>query len=129
MSTAQDRRRLSGRSAVSNGKRLFASNAGIDYRTLAARRFKDLVRSYSETYDVVTEADQSLVRTAASLAFKGEQMQEALVRGENVESDEIVKNAGQLHRILAGLKRRAAAGADARSPSLQDHITVPEEGE
>jgi hypothetical protein len=49
MPPVNDRARLSGRSAVSNGTLLFLQKTGIDYRTLTVRRFKDLIRSCSET--------------------------------------------------------------------------------
>jgi hypothetical protein len=126
MATVHERQRLSGRSAVTNGTRLFLSSAGIDYRSLAARRFRDLIHSYEADFEVVTEADQSLVRTAAMLTIKGEQMQAALVRGENVESDEIVRNAGQLRRILGDLRRKSEA-AQTASPSLLEHLAAANE--
>jgi len=60
MPPVNDRARLSGRSAVSNGTRLFLQKTGIDYRTLTVRRLKDLIRSCSEDYEVTTEGDQAL---------------------------------------------------------------------
>src|SRR4051812_37277951 len=101
MPPVNDRARLSGRSAVSNGTRLFLEETGIDYRTLTIRRFKDLIRTYSDDYEITTEADQSLVRMAAALALKAEQMQAALVRGEPVDSDKLNRLTGTLHRALA----------------------------
>jgi hypothetical protein len=59
------------RSRVSNGTLLLQ---GIDGRSASARRFRDLIRSYSEDFDVVSEADETLVRTAAMLTLALEGM-------------------------------------------------------
>jgi hypothetical protein len=64
------------RAAVSNGSRLHAK--GIDGRTRDARRFRDLVDSFSASRggeSALSEADKALVRTAAALAVKAERMQ------------------------------------------------------
>src|SRR4051812_22053865 len=108
MPAVNDRARLSGRSAVSNGTRLFLEESGIDYRTLTVRRFKDLIRAYTDEYEITTEGDQSLVRMAAALALRAEQMQAALVRGEHVDSDELNRLTGTLRRALGDLKRRSS---------------------
>jgi hypothetical protein len=49
------------RSRVSNGTLLLQ---GIDGRSAPARRFRDLIHSYLEDFDVVSEADETLIRTA-----------------------------------------------------------------
>jgi hypothetical protein len=78
---------------VSNGTLLLQ---GIDGRSASARRFRDLIRSYLEDFDVVSEADETLIRTAAMLTLGLEGMTAAMVRGERAEGDDVVRMAGQL---------------------------------
>lgn len=122
MAQANERARLSGRSAVSNGTRLFLQKRGIDYRTLTVRRFKDLIRAYSEEYEVVSEADTSLIRMAAGLTLKSEQLQAAMVRGEHVKEDDLIRLTGTTHRVLSTLKRRANASAPPAPLSFAEQL-------
>ena len=66
------------RSRVSNGTLLLQ---GIDGRSASARRFRDLIRSYGEDFDVASEADETLIRTAAMLTLRCEGMTAAMLRG------------------------------------------------
>src|SRR3954466_9921248 len=93
-----------GRSRVTNGTRLFLASAGVDYRSPKARRFKDLVDAYQREFEVTTESDMNLVRDAAGLTLKCEEMQAAQIRGENIASDEIVRMSGARRRVLSELK-------------------------
>ena len=105
------------RSRVSNETLLLE---GIDGRSAPARRFRDLIRAYEEEFDVASEADKTLIRSAEFLRLKLEAMQAAQVRGENVDSDEIVRMSGELCRVLGDLKRKAQAQAPT-ALSLHDH--------
>jgi hypothetical protein len=115
--------RATTRSKVSNGTRLFAN---ADGRSTSARRFRDLVRSFESEFDGnLREADRSLIRQAATLLLKSEQMQEAVVRGEPVDSDALIRMASTAKRVLAAIsaksdKRQAASGHDA----LAAHIAA-----
>ena len=79
---------------------------------MTVRRFKDLIRAYSEEYEVQCKADQSLVRMAAGLTLKAEEMQAALVRGEHVSNDESLPHPprpeapGAGHRTARSLHSR-----------------------
>jgi hypothetical protein len=62
---------------------LFGGDLGMAPRILASRRFRDLMRGHEEEFGNLTVGDQSLIRTAALLALKCEEMQSAVVRGES----------------------------------------------
>ena len=88
------------RSRVSNGTLLLQ---GIDGRSASARRFRDLIRSYGEDFDVASEADETLIRTAAMLTLRCEGMTAAMLRGERTEGDDIVRMPG----LLVSLRYRS----------------------
>ncbi len=91
--------------AVSNGSRLHAK--GIDGRTRDARRFRDLVASFSDGEADLSEADKALVRNAAALAVKAERMQAAIVKGEDVDLEGLTRLSNCVSRVLSqlGVKR------------------------
>jgi hypothetical protein len=97
--------------------------AGIDGRSPSARRFRDLVRGYEAEFVVASERDRSMINMAATLALKLDEMQEAQLRGQSVDAGELTRLAGQLRRVLAELKQKAAA-AVAPPLSLLDHIAA-----
>ena len=111
-----------GRSRVTNGTRLFLAAAEIDYRSPKARRFRDLIDAYQREFEVVNESDMNLVRDAAQLTLKCEEMQAAQVRGEHIASDEIVRMSGARRRVLSDLKRRSPNDGTPATPSLHDHL-------
>jgi hypothetical protein len=109
------------RSAVTNGSRLHAK--GIDGRTRDARRFRDLVTSFSESLGgeaALSEADKTLVRNAAALAVKAERMQAAIVKGDDVDLEGLTRLSNCVSRVLGqlGIKRQAH---DA-TPSLHEYL-------
>jgi hypothetical protein len=107
------------RSRVTNGTRLLV---GVDGRSTQARRFRDLMHAYKDQFDSAT-ADRNLVRQAALLALKREQLQAAVVRGEPVGTDTLTNLAG---RTLADLRRKtqAAAASAPAQPSVIEHIAA-----
>jgi hypothetical protein len=84
------------RSRATNGTRLLT---GVDGRSRAARRFRDLIRSYEAEFNISSESDKTMIRTAAMLALKAEEMQAAVVRGERTDGDDIVPMAGSVRRV------------------------------
>jgi hypothetical protein len=105
------------RSAISNGSRILE---GVDGRSASARRFKDLVENFSRDLggvDRLSEAEQSLIRQAASLTMRGEQLQAAIVRGEAVDPDELIRLSNTARRCLEGIQRR-----EQPKPSLAEHL-------
>jgi hypothetical protein len=100
------RTRARGRSAISNGRRLLD---GVDHRSAQARRFRDLVNAFAANFGGVaalTEGERVLVRQAAACALRAEQLQAALVKGDPVEPDELIRLANTSRRMLASIAAR-----------------------
>jgi hypothetical protein len=111
--------RATTRSKASNGTRLFANTDG---RSSSARRFRDLVQSFEAEFEGdLCEADRSLIRQAATLLLKSEQMQEMVVRGEPVDSDALIRMASTAKRVLAAISAKSAKRKPAR-PSFSEYI-------
>jgi hypothetical protein len=98
--------------------------AGIDARSPNARRFRGLVRAYETEFESTSEPDRSMTNMAVTL--KLEEMQEAQLRGQSVDAGELTRLAGQLHRVLAKLKPKAAATITPPL-SILDHIAARHE--
>jgi hypothetical protein len=78
---------------------------GVDGRTVGAVRFKRLVNSISADLGgmaALSEAERGLVRQAASLIMRAEQLQSAIARGEQVDPDELIRLTNTVRRTLAG---------------------------
>jgi hypothetical protein len=98
-------RPLTARSRVTNGKPF----DGVDGRSANARRFRDLIDAFSRDLggmSQLSEADRSLVRQAATLTVRSEQLQAAIVRGEPVDPDELIRLTNTARRTLAGIRRK-----------------------
>jgi hypothetical protein len=101
-------RPLTARSRVTNGKRTIE---GIDGRSAGARRFRDLMESFASDLGglrSLNEAERSLIKQAASVTIRAEQLQAAIVRGEAVNPDELIRLSNTSRRLLASIRRRAA---------------------
>lgn len=110
-------RSLTNRSRVTNGTRLLE---GIDGRTPGARRFRDLIDSFASDLggaQDLSEAERALVKQAASVTIRAEQLQAAIVRGEAVDPDELIRLSNTSRRLLASIRRRAAP-----KPTLTDYL-------
>jgi hypothetical protein len=100
--------RPTNRSAISNRSRLLP---GIDGRSATARRFRDICISYeTEIGGNVTEVERDLVRQAAGLTLRAEQLQAAIVRGEAVDNDELIRLSRTL-KMSAYRSRSEVIGA------------------
>jgi hypothetical protein len=108
-----------GRSRLTNGR----LPAGVDGRSPQARRWRDLVRSYEQEFEVASELDRSMISMAATLALTLEGMQATQLRGEAVDAGELTRLAGQLRRVLSELRRKAETSAPAPI-SILDHIAA-----
>lgn len=95
------------RSAVTNGSRLLD---GIDGRSAAARRFRDLVQAFETEIggEQPSELERGLIRQAAALALRAEQLQAAIVRGEAVDDDHLIRLSGEARRLVDVLKAKTA---------------------
>lgn len=93
-------------SAVSNGTRMLD---GVDGRSSSARRFRDLMLSFGGELggiENLTEGERSLVRQAATITIRAEQLQAAIVRGEAVNPDELIRLSNTARRTLASIAPR-----------------------
>ena len=97
------------RSAVSNGTRLLV---GVDGRSALARRFRDLIAELTAEAggrEGLSAAECSAIRQAAAMMLRAEQVQAAIVKGEFVDNDELIRLSGEARRVLAALRKRADA--------------------
>lgn len=107
------------RSAVTNGSKLLV---GIDGRSPTARRFRDLMQAYeAEIGGNLTEVECGLVKQAAALTLRAEQMQADIVNGKPVDSDALIRISSTAKRILGAIGERAGKRKPA-VPSLHDHV-------
>jgi len=108
------------RSKISNGTRL---HQNVDGRSSSARRFRDLLASLQvEIGGSLNEADQSLTRQAAMLLLKSEEMQAAAIRGEPIDSDQLIRLASTSKRILGVIAAKAAKRRPAGN-ALADYLS------
>jgi hypothetical protein len=109
------------RSAVSNRSRLLD---GIDGRSANARRFRDICRSYeAEAGGIVSEVERDLIRQAAGLTLRAEQLQAAMVRGEEIDNDQLIRISSTAKRVLDAITAKAAnRKAVPAVNALADHI-------
>jgi hypothetical protein len=109
------------RSAVTNGSKLLV---GIDGRSPTARRFRDLMQAFeAEIGGDLTEVERGLVKQAAALTLRSEQMQADIVNGKPVDSDALIRISSTAKRILGAIGERAGKRKPA-VPSLHDHIAA-----
>lgn len=99
--------KLTHRSAVANGTRMFVE--GLDGRSALARRYRDLVATFtSDMGGDPSESQKQLIRRAASLSVWCEAVEVRLANGEEVDIGSLTTTANSLRRILQdiGLDRR-----------------------
>jgi hypothetical protein len=110
-SSLHSERTPTARSAISNGTRLFA---GVDGRSATARRFRDLLADLMRDLGgatSLTTMQHGLARQVATLQLQAEHLQAAVVRGDVVDSKDLVRVSGEARRILAGLQKRSPQAA------------------
>ena len=108
------------RSAVTNGKRLFADGDG---NTVWARRYRDLVVDQISDLggeELITAAQASLIRRAATMGVVLEGWEGQLSKGETVDLDLYGRIAGHLRRYheTLGIERVARNV----TPSLREYM-------
>jgi hypothetical protein len=106
------------RSKISNGTLMLR---GIDGRSAEARRYRDLLESYSAEFGPAaqTEPVMALIRQAAGLTVQAEGMQAAIVRGEAIDVEQLVRVTNALARTLNALRSRRKPK---RQPTLAEKI-------
>jgi hypothetical protein len=121
--TAFASRPATARSAVSNRRRLFE---GMDGRRSSARRFRDLIADYAREVfgreNNLTIAEVGLLRQAAALTIQAELLQAAVVRGQAVNADELIRTSSEVRRVLAALRRQHSHKSAPAGPSLSQYL-------
>jgi hypothetical protein len=131
VSVVADRRRLTTRSRITNGRALLE---GVDGRSAIARRFRDLYQGI--VADVAgqggppstSEALRQLCRRAALLSLECEKIEARAVSGAEIDVAAYGSLTGQLGRLFAriGLKDRAPCDT---SPTLADLLREDREAQ
>ena len=91
------------RSAVTNGTRILTN---ADGNSMWTRRYRDLIAGHASDlggYDLLSEAQVSLIRRCAAMEIELEAMEGRLSRGEDVNLDLYTRTAGHLRRYLETL--------------------------
>ena len=113
------------RSKVTNGVRLFLKGT-TDGRSCESRRFHDLCAAYAKDFGTtrgLNEAEKTVIRNAAVLSLRSEQLQADLVSGRDVHVEEMVRLANASARLLKTLQRgRAPPRAEQPHVSLRDRL-------
>ncbi len=97
-------KRTNGRSAVSNGARLFATR--VDGRTLWARRYRDLVAGFAADaggLETLTQLKLALIRRAAALTVECERLEGQLADGQQIDTDLLARLSSHLRRIAESI--------------------------
>ena len=107
--------------AVTNRSRLLD---GVDGRTATARRFRDICRAYEkELGGISSEVERDLIKQAAGLTLRSEQMQAAIIRGEEIDNDQLIRLSSTAKRVLEVITEKAAKRkAVPAGNALADHI-------
>lgn len=110
------------RSAVSNGSRLVQ---GVDGRSAPARRFRDLVNQFTEELGgdaIMSEPMRAMVKQAAAVTIEAERIQGAILRGEEINSDELVRVSNVLQRLMNGLKTKSKTARAGQRTELSEYL-------
>ncbi len=110
------------RTRVTNGKAMFLD--GVDGRTLAARRYRDLFNSFVSDIGgmgVASEAQLQLARRCAAMCCQAELMEAEFIAGVDMDLDGYLRLVGTLSRALSrlGVERRPRDMGDL---SLDDYV-------
>jgi hypothetical protein len=99
----------------------------FDGRTLAARRYKEIIQNLeAEVGTDLSEADRGLIKTAGVLELRHEQMEAALMRGELIDNDELIRIASERRRILAKLRSKVVKNKPPAGPTLDELFAAEE---
>lgn len=110
------------RAAISNRTHLLP---GIDGRSAAARRFRDLVADLAADLGgeaSLSNADLALVRQCAGSVMASEQLSASIVNGQAVDADSLVRLGNTCARLLASLRRKGRQTPQA--PSLAEYLAT-----
>jgi len=114
----QQRRKLKGKSRVTNGKQFLPQTDG---RSIIARRYRDIARAIQiEQGDDISETRLQLVRRFSAAAVLAEQIEARLANGEEINIVEHCQLASTMVRIAhrIGIDRIAKE----ITPSLDEYL-------
>lgn len=117
------RKRASGlatsQSRVTNGRWILE---GVDNRLPMARRFRDLCKAYAaEAGGNLSESEKGLIRQAACMSIRAEALQAAIVSGEIVSADDVIRLSSEARRTLQPIIAKASRHK-AAEPTLHDYL-------
>jgi hypothetical protein len=110
------------RSRVTNGSKMVQ---GLDGRSAAARRFRDLQIAYAEDAGGpgnLSEALRALIAQTATLQVQAERVQAAVLRGEQIDAEQLTRLANSVARNLVrmGIRRQPRD----TTPTLDEYLTA-----
>jgi hypothetical protein len=83
------------------------------------------VRAYeAELGGELSEAERSLVRQAVALQLQAERMQAAIVRGETVDADQLIRVSSTSKRLLGIIASRTGKRKPAAGPTLAEYLAA-----
>jgi hypothetical protein len=96
----------------------------------AIRRFNDLVTRFTrEMNRELLVGEREMVRQAAAIMLRAEQLQAGIVRGEAIDPDELIRLSSEGRRVLrsigAGVKPKPEAPSPRPWSPLMARITAP----
>ncbi|ACE89484.1 hypothetical protein RHECIAT_CH0000491 [Rhizobium etli CIAT 652] len=106
------------RSAISNGSWLLD---GVDNRSALGRRYRDLCMSFADDLGgaaSLNEPQRALVRQVAAVTVESEKLQAAIVKGEPVDAENLVRLNNLQARLMKQLDIKPRGTKPKRS--LQD---------
>jgi hypothetical protein len=65
-----------------------------------------------------------MVKQAAALVIQSEMMQAAIINGEPVNADELIRISSEVRRILDGLAEKAGKRKPAAVPNIHDYVAA-----
>jgi hypothetical protein len=112
--------RATTRNKISNRSWLLPN---VDGRNAAARQFRDICAAYeAEAGGNVTEVERDLIRQAAGFTLRAEQLQAAIVRGEAVDNDELIRLSSTAKRLLEAIRAKANKRKPTGPDCLQQYL-------
>jgi hypothetical protein len=112
-----------GRSAVTNGKRLFVVKPGDN---AWSRRFRDVLNQIISDiggYDMLSEGQRQLARRAATISITCEKMEGEAAKGNDIDLEQYGQLTDRLGRTFSrlGLKRHTQV-RDVTPPSVEAYL-------
>jgi len=102
---------------------------GVRGASKFGRRYRDLIDLFSaevaEVGGVLTETEAAMIKTAAALAIKGEQMQAAIINGDAINADDLIRLSSEVRRILAEIAGKAGKRKPT-GPTLSQYLAEHE---